>query len=54
MQHAVHIILMVLRRTLTIHFLVVVEEVGVDFIQEPLFLCHGLLHKHKSGTRNPI
>jgi hypothetical protein len=44
----------VLRGPFAVHFLVVVEEVGVDFVEEPLLLGYGLLQEDKQTGTNPV
>ena len=45
---------MITRTPLSIHFLIVVEEVGVDFIEEPLLLGDGLLGGYEGRTGDPV
>ena len=45
---------MVFGRTLPIHLGVIIEEVGVDLVQEPWFLESVGLHEHKERGRDPI
>ena len=47
MQQAIDIILMVAWAPLAVHFLIVIEEVRVDFVQEPLLFRYGLLDGHE-------
>lgn len=54
MQKSVHVVLVVLRGTFTVHLRVVVKEIWVYFVQKPLLLRDGLLHQHKSGGADPV
>ena len=54
MQQSVDVVLMVLRRPLTVHFLVVVKKVRVYFVQEPLLLCYCLLNENKQTGAYPV
>ena len=53
-QHSVNVVLVVRWTALGVHFLVVVEEVWVDLIQEPRLACDCLLHSHKRRTCDPV
>ena len=53
-EHPVDVVLVVRWTALTVHFLVVVEEVRVHFIQEPLLPSYCLLHSHERGTCDPV
>ena len=45
---------MVFRRSLTVHFWVVIEEIGIDLVQDPWSLQGYGLHKHEEGGRDPV
>ena len=45
---------MVIWASLTVHFLIVIEKVWIDLIQEPLLFCYSLLHRHKKRTGDPV
>jgi hypothetical protein len=45
---------MVFWRTLSIHLRVVVEKVGIYFIEKPRLFQKIGLHKNEKGRRNPI
>ena len=47
MEQPVDVVLVVLARPLSVHLLVVEEEVWVDAAKEPLLLGQSLLHEHK-------
>ena len=53
-QKSFYIILMVFWRTLSIHLRVVVEKVGIYFIEKPRLFQKIGLHKNEKGRRNPI
>ena len=45
---------MIFGRTFPVHLGVVVEEVGVDFVQDPGTLENDRLHEDEEGGRDPI
>ena len=45
---------MIFRRSFPEHFRIIVEEIRVNFIQEPLFSGNGPLQKHKWRAAYPI
>ena len=53
-EQAVDIVLVLEGAPLPVHLLVVVEEVRVDLVEEPLLLGDGLLDGHKRGTGDPV
>ena len=54
MQYAGNIVLMVFSAPLSIHFLVVIEEVRIDLLKEPRLLGYCLLHRDEPRTRDPV
>ena len=53
-EQAIHIVLVLCGAALPIHLLVVVEEVRVDLVEEPLLLSDGLLRRHEERARDPV
>ena len=54
MEKPVDVVLVILGRPLAVHLLVVVKKVWVDFVEEPLLFCDGLLQEHKETRADPI
>lgn len=53
-EKSLNLVLVVTWGTLTVELGVVVEEVGVDLVEDPRLFHNELLHKHKEGRRDPI
>jgi hypothetical protein len=53
-QESLHLILMVTGWPLPVHLGVVVEEVGIDFVEDPRLLHHVLLHEDEEGRGDPV
>jgi hypothetical protein len=53
-QKPLNVVLMIFWGALTVHLGVVIEEVGVDLVEEPGLLQDDLLHENEEGRRDPI
>jgi len=54
MQQPINVVFVVRWTPLTVHLLVVIEEVGVDLVEEPLLARDGLLHGHEERAADPV
>ena len=53
-EESLNLVLMVAGRPLPIHLGVVIEEVGIHFVENPRFLHDVLLHEDEEGRGDPV